>query len=1076
MRRIYLVLLLILCGWSLTLTAQGSLTLTFTCVTYEYAPVKPDSITIENLTRHWTETIYYPDTVYTLRVGTGVRDFNADRAMLVMPNPFDGTTRVNIASDKREKVHLRLTDVNGRTCAEYKGLLNEGGNLFSISVAVPQTYILTVHTALGTRSLKMENVGHAGGNRIRYEGVSDITFSVQLKGTSVHTFRLGDKIRVTGYAQGRLSLPFPVNTSTPYEVELPLYFDMHGSPCPHWPVVTDVDGNKYNTVQLGNQCWLKENLRTLHYADGEAIPTGTQSSDSQPYCYPQEATIYGEIGGVYYNWVAATRGVAYISSDVQGVCPEGWHVPSGIEWDQLATYVSEHAEFACNGNSQLIVKALSATIGWAECDYTCTPGNDKGSNNATGFNAFPASSWVGVVDMGSNASMWSSSEKSAGSSSVKIGSFNSSDSYWTTNTFSDKWPGASVRCVRKTDQDASFPTVITSTVSDIKSTSAVCGGRVSDSGSCAVTERGVCWSIHRTPTIGDNHTSEGEGMGSFSCTMMNLSPNTTYHVRAYASNAVGTAYGEERSFKTIAAQGPVVNTADVVNVTATTAQCGGTVTDSSTCAVTMRGVCWVEGTEYPFVSDNHTSDGLGLGEFTSEITGLKPNTTYTVRAYATNCAGTGYGAPKQFTTPLALPEVKTGEVSEVTSSSASCGVTLISSGGTPVPMIRCGICWSTSPNPTIEDNTSITWFSVNESRMMILNNLSRATVYYVRACATNAAGTVYGEQVSFKTLAVLPEVTTNAISTISFHTAVGGGSVTDDGGAEVTARGLCWSTSQNPTVADSHTTDGAGVGEFTSNPTGLAGYTTYYVRAYATNEVGTVYGKEISFKTLFPCGETVTDYDKNVYHTVAIGDQCWMKENMRTTHYADGTAIDHGSETSTTVAYYYYPNNDISYKNTWGLLYNFKAMRRSGYANPNGRSDQGACPDGWHIPTNEFYYLEQYLNSQSQYWCDGNKNNIAKALADTAGWTPNSISCTPGNDKAGNNATGFSALPASYIEGNYNVGGAAYFWTTNTQWNDYGQTECFLKGIFSSYSTMSGSYMFPTYNGFWLRCVCDDYQ
>ena len=79
---------------------------------------------------------------------------------------------------------------------------------------------------------------------------------------------------------------------------------------------------------------------------------------------------------------------------------------------------------------------------------------------------------------------------------------------------------------------------------------------------------------------------------------------------------------------------------------------------------------------------------------------------------------------------------------------------------------------------------------------------------------------------------------------------MGGGNVTADGGATVTARGICWSTSQNPTISGSHTTDGTGTGTFTSNMTGLEPNTTYYVRAYATNSAGTAYGDQVSFTTL----------------------------------------------------------------------------------------------------------------------------------------------------------------------------------------------------------------------------------
>ena len=299
---------------------------------------------------------------------------------------------------------------------------------------------------------------------------------------------------------------------------------------------------------------------------------------------------------------------------------------------------------------------------------------------------------------------------------------------------------------------------------------------------------------------------------------------------------------------------PVLTTINVTVITQTSAVSGGNVTDDGGVEVTAHGVCWAA-TQNPTTASGKTNDGTGTGFFTSSITGLSANTKYYVRAYATNSVGTSYGNEVSFTTnPIILATLTTTTISSITSSSAISGGNITADGGGAVT--ARGVCWKTSTNPTTYNNKTTDASGIG-SFVSNITNLLPATIYYVKAYATNSAGTTYGNEVNFKTLPVIPIVTTALITGITINSAISGGNITSDGGGAITASGVCWSTAQNPTTTDSKTTDGSGTGSFTSNITDLSANTLYYVRAYATNSAGTAYGNQRSFQTLPASGALI---------------------------------------------------------------------------------------------------------------------------------------------------------------------------------------------------------------------------
>ncbi len=278
----------------------------------------------------------------------------------------------------------------------------------------------------------------------------------------------------------------------------------------------------------------------------------------------------------------------------------------------------------------------------------------------------------------------------------------------------------------------------------------------------------------------------------------------------------------------------------------TTAVGGGLVLLDNGAAVSERGLCWnTIGT--PTTSDTCMVIGSGTGSFSDTITSLIPATTYYVRAFATNSAGTSYGNQINFTTSNTITAtVSTTAISDITPVSTTGGGDVSDDGGEAVT--DRGICWSASENPTLSDNCDSSG-SGNGIFTTSLTDLEPGVMYYVRAYATNSNGTSYGDQEIFTTLTTTPVVTTAVVTSITKNTATSGGNVTKDGGTHVTSCGVCWSETENPTIADSCTNDSSGTGSFISYLTGLNKDTTYYVRSYATNANGTSYGEQKSFSS-----------------------------------------------------------------------------------------------------------------------------------------------------------------------------------------------------------------------------------
>ncbi|MCP4551690.1 MAG: hypothetical protein GY834_06540 [Bacteroidetes bacterium] len=304
-------------------------------------------------------------------------------------------------------------------------------------------------------------------------------------------------------------------------------------------------------------------------------------------------------------------------------------------------------------------------------------------------------------------------------------------------------------CTKEMSEVKLEPTLSTSQTLNIRSDSATVIGFVIADGD-GFTEKGVCYNTAASPTIENNKVvySDDEPTAIFNVVLSGLDYATFYYARAYATGTSGTIYGEEVTFTTLPVV-PFLTTAAITDITGNAAIGGGNVTGSGGADVTAHGICF--GTnENPTINDSKTTDGDGIGEFISSLSGLEGNTTYYVRSYAVNSAGTGYGSGISFTTLVDLPTVTTTAVTDITKTSAVSGGEVTKDGG--VEVTARGLVWSTTTDPTILDNiidgeTGLGIFTSN------LTGLEKFTTYFIRAFATNSAGTAYGANTEFKTLA-----------------------------------------------------------------------------------------------------------------------------------------------------------------------------------------------------------------------------------------------------------------------------------------------------------------------------------
>jgi uncharacterized protein (TIGR02145 family) len=495
----------------------------------------------------------------------------------------------------------------------------------------------------------------------------------------------------------------------------------------------------------------------------------------------------------------------------------------------------------------------------------------------------------------------------------------------------------------KREEGIVLPEVITASVDEIYNTSAKVGGRVANNGGPEISDRGVYWGTSEDPEKGGTKLGIGTGNGIFYENISGLTPGVKYYVKAYANNGTGESFGQGTFFTTQISL-PTVETSDVTEFTPTSVRLGGAVTDNGGFEVTQRGVYW--GTEPdPRLKGTKLIIGSGDGSFSQTVTGLSRAKTYYAIAFATNLKGASYGREITFSTEPELPVVVTGSIFNINPFGAEAGGVVTSSGGLDVT--ERGFYWGTSPNPVLT-GTKLAIGIGTGSFTSQLTSLNPAIRYYVKAYAINSMGIAYGEEKSFLTKGEKPVADTATYSDLGANSVV----------LTAIVRGNDLSTSVTFEYGETASYGTSVVGDISpvfgrdtvkAVITGLDPLKTYHFRAAVENVLGTDNSNDAVFTT-YTTGVTglLTDSEGNGYHTIGIGYQVWMTENLRSVVYKNGSDSiplvknDSVWASKTTAAFCWFDNNSALYKNEYGALYNWYAVETG-----------NLCPAGWRVPTNE---------------------------------------------------------------------------------------------------------------------------
>ncbi|MBQ3749796.1 MAG: hypothetical protein II865_00620 [Bacteroidales bacterium] len=735
----------------------------------------------------------------------------------------------------------------------------------------------------------------------------------------------------------------------------------------------DIDGNAYNTVKIGNYCWMKENLRTTHYADGTALIHGFGNNN----CYqePQTISLGIDKAGLLYNMMGAMNGTLTENdlygneattgagaSNRQGVCPDGWHIPNLYnEFYDLEQTIADN-QWDCYISREVYgkAKAMASDLpnSWPSSTNQCAIGNDLTSNNLSGFSAVGTS--YGHVTTQNNTMSFANYSTSAQAT------FWTLTAYWGymqnlrtdslicySLTYDSPLPVhytnpelvvfdnnyfLSVRCVRNEAEGAISQ--MQQTIEDLQNQIDQMQIQMANQD---LNNASMQNQINQMQQTIDSLQSQNEQMQQQIQQMQQQQGSAP----TVSVSLVSMDYNKAKVKVTVNGQGE---------------------------ALLTKGACWISGTSTPSLNNSYLTSDTSANTFYITIPSLSVTGTYTVRGFATNIHGTGYSSSLTIRMVQTVPTTGSRTISLSTDS-----VWVYDAGG---------------PDGNYDNN----W----DGYLVIkpYNSYKRVKL---------ASGTYAFEgSSSYDYLDVYNGTNTTATSGYAARYYLTSGSVS---------------------AYVSSSSDGALTIRFRSDGSRtFSGFALKFVLVDApcgrtdTTSVSDYQGNTYTIKA-FGSQCWMTQNLRSRYYS----DGSSISAGPET------TAVNN----NTPYYYYPNGVNSTANINNYGLLYNWKAvMRNSSSSTSNPSGVQGICPSGWHVPSNaELVQFMNFIQSHSEYACGS--SSFAKALASTYGWTTETSSCWMGNNQTSNNASGFNLPPAGYLyngaTNDYRYYGSQAFMWTSTQ-------------------------------------------